>query len=64
MVRSVFLERVGRLTPRVQAILIARSFGVSLRHLGRALGLSAERVRQLEARGWRALAYPWRLGPR
>lgn len=38
-----------------RTILIARSFGVTLEHLGRALGYHRENIRHHEANAWRLI---------
>jgi len=64
MTRSLYLERVERPwmkakrrqtqammranSVRLVTIVLARSFGSTLAHIGRGLGLTKERVRQLE----------------
>ena len=44
---------------RDRAVLIARAMGVSFAHLGRALGISRERARQIERRALRFMLPPW-----
>lgn len=60
-VRWLFWDAVRLLDdrPRAQAIVIARSFGVTLGRLGEAFGVSRENIRQNEVKAWRVMRARW-----
>jgi len=58
--RMCVLRVLSSLTPRESTIVILRCTGMTLHEVGVNLGLTGERIRQIEAKAYKKLRHPLR----